>query len=90
MATCDICNKDMLEVDGCKCNLILIGGVLYHPTPFISDDGSRCGDCNCKSESYHHPGCDMERCPGCGHQLISCGCVIDESAELFAEGEVQS
>jgi hypothetical protein len=25
----------------------------------------------------HHLGCDMERCPFCGHQLISCPC-LDE------------
>jgi hypothetical protein len=23
---------------------------------------------------YHHPGCDMEICPRCGNQLITCDC----------------
>jgi len=23
---------------------------------------------------YHEPGCDMERCPFCGNQLITCDC----------------
>ncbi len=35
----------------------------------------QCGDCGAEEGSRHQPGCDMERCPFCGHQLISCGCV---------------
>lgn len=33
-----------------------------------------CHDCNAADGHMHHPGCDMERCPICGRQLISCGC----------------
>jgi ferredoxin len=33
-----------------------------------------CHDCNCKEGEIHMPGCDMEVCPFCGGQLISCDC----------------
>jgi hypothetical protein len=29
----------------------------------------------------HHLGCDMQRCPCCGGQLISCGCRFDEDED---------
>jgi len=35
---------------------------------------SRCHDCNAKEGQYHELGCDMETCPFCGGQLISCDC----------------
>jgi hypothetical protein len=35
----------------------------------------RCHDCNCKEGEIHQLGCDMERCPWCGGQLITCHCV---------------
>jgi hypothetical protein len=35
----------------------------------------RCGDCYCKEGELHIAGCDNERCPFCGGQLISCDCV---------------
>jgi len=34
-----------------------------------------CGDCGTKEGQLHILGCDMEGCPFCGNQLISCQCV---------------
>jgi hypothetical protein len=45
---------------------------------FFDDPNHRCHDCNVKLGSYHHPGCDMERCPKCGGQLISCDCIEED------------
>lgn len=33
-----------------------------------------CHDCDCQEGQFHSPGCDMEQCPFCGGQLISCDC----------------
>jgi hypothetical protein len=34
-----------------------------------------CHDCCAILGEYHVPGCDVERCPNCCGQLISCSCV---------------
>src|SRR5262245_60061408 len=36
-----------------------------------------CGDCGVEEGNYHNPGCDMERCPFCLGQLISCDCCYE-------------
>lgn len=33
-----------------------------------------CHDCACEEGQLHEYGCDMERCPFCGNQLITCDC----------------
>ena len=59
----------------------LIKGKLYDPIK-IGDPGdwgfgienNICHDCGGKNGEYHSNGCDEERCPCCGGQLISCAC----------------
>jgi len=45
----------------------------------ISDYANRpCGDCGAGKDQIHSAGCDFERCPKCGRQLLGCGCFPDE------------
>jgi len=48
--------------------------------------GRKCHDCNCKEGELHHRGCDWERCPFCGGQLISCSCCYEKLNIDVSEG----
>jgi hypothetical protein len=41
------------------------------------DSSIPCHDCGARRGHYHGPGCDMERCPACRQQWISCACTHD-------------
>lgn len=42
-----------------------------------------CHDCGAGVGELHMLGCDMEECPKCGGQLLSCTCDTREMAEQF-------
>ena len=60
---------------------LLIHGKLYEPIKvgdegdwYFGEPGATCGDCGEAYGKQHLPQCDVERCPLCGGQLLSCDC----------------
>lgn len=81
MAICKICGKEMTTADGCvkivfeykdgkKLNAIKFGD----EEDDWAGDSKRCYDCGTTKGHYHHDGCDVQRCPRCSGQVISCDC----------------
>ena len=81
MVMCGYCKLEMLTADGCVADAIVIGGVDHAPVRYGGEHGrkrrppGRCGDCGALPGNVHHHGCDMEECPKCGRQSITCGCL---------------
>jgi hypothetical protein len=85
MAICNWCEQEMSGkgVDSCEGNkeVEFPDGTRLPAIPYDPEHGGgdqRCHDCNIKRGGFHHPGCDMERCPKCKGQIISCGCLSED------------
>lgn len=82
MAKCKVCKREMLTACGCVNGRIQANGKMYPrikmgmPGDFYfgAEPQERCSDCGAKNGYPHHWGCDAERCPSCGGQLITCDC----------------
>jgi hypothetical protein len=83
VAICEDCGQEMNEAASCVVATIELRAGAYERVKWGDepDDwarGRRCGDCGVVPEGIHHLGCDIERCPRCGQQLIGCECWPDE------------
>jgi hypothetical protein len=69
---------------GCTLAAVEIRGRTYQRIPYLAGKDvwpshryptpQLCHDCATALGQLHHLGCDMERCPRCGDQFMSCGC----------------
>ncbi len=81
MATCTYCGREMRTATSCKRTPWILQGREYAPIPYGEEERTegghlyhRCPDCGVARGGFHHPACDIEECPRCHQQLISCGC----------------
>lgn len=78
MAKCSFCGQEMTTSDTCPANSVILfpdGKMLRSSKEHFHEPDGRCHDCGIKHGGWHHPGCDVERCPRCGGQIITCGCL---------------
>lgn len=68
MGICTGCHQEMMR--GISCSVVFYG----RDRRVLHKGKDACHDCYCPPNGYHHPGCDAERCPKCGGQVISCRC----------------
>lgn len=77
MAVCRDCDQEMTTADGCRSSRVVVGGrtvVRRRWRPERGAEQERCGDCGASPGGWHHLGCDLEPCPLCRRQLITCDC----------------
>lgn len=90
MAICEWCSGEMSAVVSCTTRAFHRDGRTIEMVPWGRESGwsaqARCHDCGVMPSRFHHPGCDIQECPLCGGQMLSCGCRFDEDGPEDEEG----
>jgi hypothetical protein len=93
MSKCQDCGKEMKTAYGCdpKKGYIVFKTKMYKRNLCNEREShhGRCHDCGAKSGYLHHNGCDMESCPKCGGQLLSCDCGGNEPSYIGSKKELE-
>lgn len=76
-ATCEDCGLVMAPGVGCDLTHVSKGeGLPLRKRIFVGENDDWgypvCPDCNAGEGTPHHLGCDVERCPECGRQMLAC------------------
>ncbi|SIO63402.1 hypothetical protein SAMN05444166_7336 [Singulisphaera sp. GP187] len=81
MVNCQPCEGVMVRAISCSAGPVIIHGEPFEPVPYGAETRlgwaeappERCRDCVVVIGGNHHPGCVVEECPACAHQLAACG-----------------
>lgn len=82
MAICTFCQQEMHDQLGCIVETFddFSDGIRRARVRFgheqESINATNCPDCLVPVEHFHHPGCDIEQCPCCANQAVSCSCSV--------------
>jgi hypothetical protein len=82
VAVCEWCGGEMRSARSCGVDALHVQGSPVTTIRWGEERGwqatARCGDCGVLPGGFHHLGCDLQQCPMCSGQLLSCGCRFDE------------
>lgn len=92
MAVCKWCEEEMTAGGSCSVAELHRQGERVAMVRFGDERAEMgtpsCGDCGVRRGGLHHLGCDLQRCPVCRCQMMSCGCRFDEDGPAIEELEV--
>jgi hypothetical protein len=77
---CPFCGQDKRDAESCGGPMIQVAGRVYERVRLGQESGNRweefdfCPECGVSHGGLHHPGCDIEECPRCRTQYLSCDC----------------